>query len=148
MNIFNGVATQKKSVDVSAIEIINKITLKEVNNWLDEICRSPITKEVFSEAINNLKVYFLKNPKENTIPIIDLGVTYGSFLLYIQSKKGWESFYNTENACYFTVENNTIIKIAFSTDGTNKFEKEIVSTDDVEVNLFKAIKILLHGKAE
>nr|DAW20678.1 MAG TPA: hypothetical protein [Caudoviricetes sp.] len=142
------IATQKM-VNVSAMEIINKITLKEANNWIEDICHPPITKEVFSEVINNLTVYFLKNPKENTITDLDdSDISYRSFLLSIQSKKGWESFYNIENACYFTVENNTIVKIVFSTDGTNKFKKEIVSADDVEVNLFKAIKILLHGSID
>ena len=162
MNVFNGTTTNFITY-IPAAEIAESITAEDVINRFKEACDiqgrdcQPMSEAEVSEAVSILKGYFTSFPSDETISFsakmilvdgkISFEIDFDNILKEIISAKGWKSYHGFNEGYYFDVQNNNLVKISYKEDRKgHKYEDTLISSDEVEVALYKTVDKLLYGR--
>lgn len=162
MNIFNGTTTSIITY-IPAADIAESITADEVINRFKKACDiqgrdyQPMSEAEVSEAVSILKGYFASFSSDETITMsatmvlsngkMSFDIDFNDVLEKIISAKGWKSYHGLIEGYYFDVQNNNLVKISYKEDRKGrKYEDTLISSDEVEVALYKTVDKLLYGR--
>ena len=162
MNVFNGTITSIIA-HIPAADIAASITADEVVNRFKKACDvqerdyQPMSEAEVSEAVSILKEYFTAFSSDETIAIsakmilvdgkISFDIDFNDILEKIISAKGWKSCHGFYDGWYFQIQNNNLVKISYKEDRKGrKYEDTLISSDEVEVALYKIVMKLLYGR--